>query len=197
MYISKGNVSLVTIIVMLSACVLSCNKSAEKNEESFVECYMCRIEDSQSNNLEQSRNTRHVRFYYVMTNRTESDVFIPFNSDWSLREDSLYCSRINLLIDNHATESLLRTSRKWNSVLKANDSVYIELKILGGLLRSLGIDERIDVLALKDIIKLKYDPCLSDTFYSRNPIPKVVFTEGKEVIINKRETIDSLINEID
>lgn len=195
MYMGNNRIIKYCTLLFFFTCILSsCDKTNCCSNILNVECRLVRICDSKPFDVKIADRTRHIRFYCVIKNNTDSIVFLPFNSDWSLREDSMYCSRINVFIDSVSVESLLRTNLKWSGIINPRDSVIVEFKIFGRLLKNIGMDEYIDIHKLMDKISFEYTRCADDSVFTKYPIPNIVFIHEDSVKIFADDNDNSAID---
>ena len=177
--------------------IYSCVNSSLNSNKGFVECRLERIYDSQPLLPNSDNYTRQIQFYYIVTNKTDSTVFLPFNSDWPLRDDSVFCSRFNVYIDSIKIESFVRTNLAWSGVIQPKDSIIIEVKILEWMLRAMNINEHISIYDFMNRVSISYDHCSADTVYSSFQIPHLVLTNNDSVKVFPRIPNEHTINNID
>lgn len=165
--------------------IASCSMSNPKGQNDVAECRLYWLTDSQD-------CVRLIGLNYLMINNTDHNIYLPIKLSYSEKRN--FCSTLKAYVENKEVVSFVYYNDEcFTSILKPNDSIRIKVKIPGWALDSANIDKKNNIFNLVRNIRLEYEKCLSDTFYSKLKIADILFTKNESVFLlnnnNNRERI--------
>ncbi len=165
--------------------IASCSMSNPKGQNDVAECRLYWLTDSQD-------CVRLIGLNYLMINNTDHNIYLPIKLNYTKKRN--YCSFLKAYVENKEVVSFVYYNDEcFTSILKPNDSIWIKVKIPGWALDSANIDKKNNIFNLVRNIRLEYEKCLSDTFYSKLKIADILFTKNDSVFLlnnnNNRERI--------